>query len=118
RAIVFGDSLFLIQVFENLISNALKFSEKGKQVEVEISSSDSQVRVVVKDQGPGLTAEDQALLFKKFQRLSTHPTDGEKSTGLGLSIVKKYVELMGGRVWCESEQGHGASFIVEIPKKS
>ncbi len=110
--IIFGDPLFLIQVFENLISNALKFSPKHKQVTVVIREEGSEVRISVIDQGPGLSEEDQQLLFKKFQRLSTHPTDGEKSTGLGLSIVKQYVELMGGRVWCESEPGKGAAFHV------
>lgn len=116
QAVIQGDSLFLIQVFENLISNAIKFSEKGKQVSLNIRDTGSHIRVGVIDQGPGLSEEDQLLLFKKFQRLSTHPTDGEKSTGLGLSIVKKYVELMGGRVWCESEPGYGAAFIVEFQK--
>jgi len=113
-----GDSLFLIQIFENLLSNAIKFSEKGKKVEAKISIHGPNVRVSIIDQGPGLSEEDQLLLFKKFQRLSAHPTDGEKSTGLGLSIVKKYVELMSGRVWCESEPGKGAAFNVEFPQAS
>jgi signal transduction histidine kinase len=72
--------------------------------------------VEIKDSGPGLTEDDMSLLFKKFQRLSAKPTDGENSTGLGLSIVKKYVELMGGRVWCDSGYGRGANFIVEFQK--
>ncbi|MFZ5972748.1 MAG: ATP-binding protein [Bacteroidota bacterium] len=114
--VIFGDPLFLIQVFENLISNALKFSPKHKQVSVVIREEGSEVRISVIDQGPGLSEEDQQLLFKKFQRLSTHPTDGEKSTGLGLSIVKQYVELMGGRVWCESEPGKGAAFHVAFTR--
>jgi signal transduction histidine kinase len=57
-----------------------------------------------------------SMVFKKFQRLSAKPTDGEHSTGLGLSIVKKYVELMGGTVWCESAPGKGANFIVQFRK--
>jgi signal transduction histidine kinase len=115
RPIIVADPLFLIQIFENLISNALKFSEKRTEVTVHVQSIADHAMVSVKDQGPGLSEEDQQLLFKKFQRLSTHPTDGEKSTGLGLSIVKQYVELMGGRVWCESEPGKGASFNVTFP---
>jgi signal transduction histidine kinase len=113
---VHGDSLFLIQIFENLVSNAIKFSEKEKKVEVKLIEKNEKIWICIVDQGPGLSDEDQQLLFKKFQRLSTHPTDGEKSTGLGLSIVKKYVELMGGQVWCESEQGKGAAFIVEFSR--
>jgi signal transduction histidine kinase len=81
-----------------------------------VSEERDRVRVEVRDSGPGLTEEDMSLLFKKFQRLSAKPTDGENSTGLGLSIVKKYVELMGGRVWCVSEYGDGANFIVEFEK--
>lgn len=109
-----GDTLFLIQVLENLISNALKFSDKGKEIKVSSRSQGDSVLISVKDQGPGLTEDDQRLLFKKFQRLSAKPTDGENSTGLGLSIVKKYVELMNGVVWCESEPGKGAEFLIKF----
>ena len=56
------------------------------------------------------------LMFKKFQRLSAQPSAGEKSTGLGLSIVKKFVDIMGGRVWCESKAGKGANFFVSFQK--
>lgn len=111
-----GDPLFLTQVFENLITNAIKFSSKGKQVEVGIGEHQGRWRISIKDSGPGLTDEDKQLLFRKFQRLSAKPTDGEHSTGLGLFIVKKYVELMQGTVWCESESGLGATFIVEFPQ--
>ncbi|RUA29994.1 MAG: histidine kinase, partial [Bacteroidetes bacterium] len=68
-----------------------------------------------KDQGPGLTEEDKSLIFKKFQKLSAQPTAGENSTGLGLSIVKKYVDLLNGEVWVESEEGKGSTFYVALP---
>jgi signal transduction histidine kinase len=113
-----GDALFLIQVFENLISNALKFSEQNKSISIAINENTlGKVIITVKDQGPGLTTEDLNSLFKKFQRLSAQPTGGETSLGLGLSIVKKYVELMGGNISCESESGKGASFIVSFEKQ-
>jgi len=108
------DTLYMTQVLENLISNAIKFSEKGKPVEIAISQHQNKVRISVKDQGPGLTEQDQINLFQKFQRLSNRPTNGEASVGLGLAIVKKYVELMGGKVWCESEPGMGAAFNLEF----
>jgi signal transduction histidine kinase len=111
-----GDPLFLIQIFENLISNALKFSERGKKVEVTMREKGGYFQISVSDSGPGLTQDDMNMIFKKFQRLSAKPTDGENSTGLGLSIVKKYVELMGGSVWCESEPKKGANFIVQFTK--
>jgi signal transduction histidine kinase len=109
-----GDPLFLIQIFENLISNALKFSGKGTEISLSMEQQGDSVLISILDQGPGLTEEDKALLFKKFQRLSAKPTDGENSTGLGLSIVKKYVELMNGVVWCESEHGKGAVFLLKF----
>ena len=73
------------------------------------------LRLEVQDEGPGISPEDMKKLFGKFARLSARPTGGEHSTGLGLSIVKKMVEAMNGRVWCESEQGKGSTFIVKLP---
>jgi signal transduction histidine kinase len=111
-----GDSVFLTEIAENLLSNALKFSYPGKTVQVTITESDAGIQLCVQDEGPGVTMEDHDKLFQKFQRLSAQPTDGERSTGLGLSIVKKYVELMNGKVWCESGAGKGAKFCVEFPR--
>jgi signal transduction histidine kinase len=104
------------QVLDNLLSNAVKYSLLGKNVFVRVGKADSTVRVEIKDEGPGLSDEDMKKLFGKFARLSARPTGGEHSTGLGLSIVKKMVEAMNGTVWCESELGKGATFIVELPK--
>jgi signal transduction histidine kinase len=108
------DALYLTQVLENLISNAIKFSPASRSVEVAITGIGGKVRISVKDQGPGLTEQDQVNLFKKFQRLSNRPTNGESSIGLGLAIVKRYTEMMNGRVWCESEPGMGAAFNAEF----
>jgi signal transduction histidine kinase len=70
----------------------------------------------VKDEGPGIPHEELPKLFRKYQKLSTRPTAGEHSIGLGLSIVKKYVDVMDGKVWCESKVGIGTKFIVEFKK--
>lgn len=112
---VLADSGVLTQVFENLVSNAVKYSPPGKPIFVRLKKSAGAIRVEVQDEGPGLSAEDQKKLFGKFARLSAKPTGGEHSTGLGLSIVKKMVEAMNGKVWCESDPGRGATFIVEFP---
>jgi signal transduction histidine kinase len=73
-------------------------------------------RLVVRDEGPGLTDEDMKLLFNKYQQLSARPSSGEESSGLGLYLSKKYVENMNGKIWCESQAGKGASFIIELQK--
>jgi signal transduction histidine kinase len=73
------------------------------------------VQVAVRDQGPGLTAQDKVRLFGKFQRLGAKPTGGESSTGLGLSIVEQLVRKHGGRIWAEGEPGQGSTFFVEFP---
>ena len=69
----------------------------------------------VKDQGPGLTSEEQSRIFQPFGRADVQSTGGEKSTGLGLTIVKKIVEGHHGKVYVESEKGRGARFVVELP---
>jgi len=105
------------EIFENLISNALKFLHKSGCITIQLLLLEeySSVRVEVADNGQGLSDEDKLKLFGKFARLSARPTDGEDSTGLGLYIVKKLAEAMNGRVWCKSKLGQGAAFIVELP---
>jgi signal transduction histidine kinase len=111
----FVDRGYVDQVFENLVSNAIKFSPNSKRLFISLSQSDSKVIGEIKDEGPGLTEEDKKKLFGKYQKLSARPTGNETSTGLGLSIVKKFVEAMGGEIWCESTAGKGASFFVSFP---
>jgi signal transduction histidine kinase len=118
------DFTAFVQVFDNLLSNAVKYSPHGKNVFIRLEpavrtladeTTEPTVRVTVQDEGPGLSDDDKTKLFGKFARLSAKPTGGEHSTGLGLSIVKKMVEAMSGRVWCESVLGAGAAFIIEFP---
>ena len=115
-----ADRHIVIQIFDNLISNAIKYSTKGTTVTIRTTNNeaDGKIRIAVQDEGPGISPDDMHKLFGKFARLSARPTGGEHSTGLGLSIVKKMVEAMNGKVWCESELGKGATFIVEFPKSS
>jgi signal transduction histidine kinase len=111
-----GDMLYMTEIIENLISNAIKFSKRNKNVSVELSTTGQLALLRVRDEGPGLTEDDQQKIFQKFQRLSAQPTDGERSTGLGLSIVKKYTELMHGKISYETEPGVGTSFNLKFPK--
>lgn len=112
------DKNYLTQILENLLSNAIKFSPPDKRVFLKLIENEKDVVVEVKDEGPGLTEEDKKKLFSKYQKLSAKPTGSESSTGLGLSIVKKFVESMNGQIWCESEAGQGASFFVKFSKSN
>lgn len=111
------DKNYITQVLENLISNAIKFSPMGKNIWVKLVLHVADVELEIKDEGPGLTDDDNKKLFSKYQKLSAKPTGSESSTGLGLSIVKKFVESMNGKIWCESEAGKGASFFVRFPNR-
>jgi signal transduction histidine kinase/ABC-type amino acid transport substrate-binding protein len=110
------DHLLLFQVLENLLSNAIKFSEEQTVVSFEADCNPDRVLFKISDQGPGFTEEDKAQLFSRFQKLSAKPTAGESSTGLGLSIVKKYVTELGGKIWLESNVGAGSTFFVSLPR--
>lgn len=113
------------EVIENLITNAIKYSPEGKTIRVSCKCQDSinamhaaqpSILIAVQDEGQGLTEDDKAKLFKKFQRLSARPTGGESSTGLGLWICRQIVELHGGRIWAESAgKNMGTTFFVELP---
>jgi signal transduction histidine kinase len=108
----------ITEVFENLISNAIKFSPPDSVILIEIEIRNDEIIVVVKDQGQGLTKTDQDKLFTKFAKLSAVPTGMETSHGLGLSIVKTLVVLHLGKVWAESEgKDTGSSFFVSLPYK-
>ncbi|MGC4022777.1 MAG: HAMP domain-containing sensor histidine kinase [Cyclobacteriaceae bacterium] len=109
-----ADKGYAEQVLENLLSNAIKFSPFERSVFVSLELQNGKVICQIKDQGPGLSEEDKRKLFGKYQKLSAKPTGNEISTGLGLSIVKKFVEAMEGEIWCESELGDGASFFVKF----
>jgi len=115
---VYVDVNLVGQILDNIISNAVKYSPLGKNVYINLIANENKIRCEVKDEGYGLSADDLGKLFGKFNRLSTKPTGGEHSTGLGLFIVKKLVEAMNAKIWCESELGKGSKFMVEfIPEK-
>ncbi|UXP31552.1 HAMP domain-containing histidine kinase [Reichenbachiella agarivorans] len=112
------DAKYAHQVFDNLMSNALKFSDFGSTIYLRLALTKTHVISSFADEGPGISIEDQQKLFTRYQKLSARPTGNEDSTGLGLSIVKKFVDSMGGKVRCESELGKGSTFIVEFKKSS
>ncbi|MCV9385806.1 ATP-binding protein [Reichenbachiella ulvae] len=110
------DDKYTLQVFDNLMSNAIKYSNADTQITVYIEADNGNWLVKFKDEGLGISKEDMRKLFTKYQMLSARPTGNEESIGLGLSIVKKFVTAMGGEITCESELGKGSTFIVSLKK--
>lgn len=112
--VIFADENIVGQILDNLLSNALKYSPYGRNIYVRAYTQQGYVRCEIRDEGPGLTVEDQKKLFGKFARLTPRPTGREHSTGLGLFIVKKLAELLDARIWCDSEMGQGTVFTLEF----
>jgi two-component system sensor histidine kinase/response regulator len=113
--LVLGDHAALDQVIDNLVSNAVKFSPPGKAIWLTVGAApDGRPECRVRDEGPGCDASDHAAMFTRYRRLSARPTAGEPSTGLGLSIAKRYAEAMNGELHCESEPGRGATFVLRL----
>lgn len=122
RLVVEGNELVLQtdpdhlrQVMENLVSNALKFSPAGSTVYLESGSGNGQAFLSVKDQGPGIPEDEQAMLFNKYAIASPRPTGNETRTGLGLSIVKRLMFELGGNIEVKSKTGEGAVITLLFP---
>jgi signal transduction histidine kinase/CheY-like chemotaxis protein len=110
------DSDRIRDAIDNLVSNAIKYSPIGGSIDLLVAREQNGILVQVRDQGAGLSPEDISRLFGRFQRLSAKPTAGETSTGLGLSIVKRIVDLHSGRITVESAgPGKGATFKMTLP---
>ena len=106
------------EILDNLLSNAIKFSPYNKEITIRAKRLKGEgLFLSIIDQGPGISEDDKNKLFTKYTKLSARPTAGENSTGLGLSIVKKLADLLDSSVYCESEQGKGAEFILHIPEE-
>jgi len=104
------------EAIDNLVSNAVKYSPIGGAIDLLVGQENGGILVQVSDQGAGLSPEDISRLFGRFQRLSAKPTAGETSTGLGLSIVKRIVDLHSGRIAVDSAgPGKGATFKMILP---
>lgn len=109
------DKCCLIQVMDNFINNAIKFSPQRSNIDIKLSQIDNKALFSVTDEGPGISEKDQIMLFNEFQTVGSKPTAGERTTGLGLSICKKIIHLHGGNVGLTSELGKGSTFYFELP---
>jgi signal transduction histidine kinase len=115
-ATVWTDSVAVAAALDNLLTNAVKYSPPGKKVWIHINVEPTAVVCSVRDEGPGLSPEDQARLFQKGVQLTPRPTAGESSTGYGLAVAKELITRVGGTIWCESQLGAGACFSFRLPK--
>ncbi len=103
------------EVITNLFDNAVKYTEKGK-ISVGLTGNNNIVQLYVRDTGPGIPTDDIPHLFQKFYRVDNSATRTIGGTGLGLFISRKIVELYNGRIWVESELGHGSTFFINLPR--
>jgi signal transduction histidine kinase len=113
------DSDRMREAIDNLVSNAIKYSPIGGKITLTVTYEADHARIHVTDEGAGLSPEDLGRLFGRFQRLSAKPTGGESSTGLGLSIVKRIIDMHGGKVTASSAgPGEGSTFTILLPMTS
>ena len=112
---VWGDRLHLSNVFRNLIDNALKYSKEAPFIEIFLSDDEKQVKVLFRDNGIGISSQDQSHIFEKFQRVNTGNLRQAKGFGIGLSYVKTIIELHKGLVRVKSELNQGSEFQLIIP---
>ncbi|MDO8248381.1 MAG: HAMP domain-containing sensor histidine kinase, partial [Rhodoferax sp.] len=114
--LILADRDRLIQVMLNLLSNAVKFCDPARgQVHVSLRQEAQGLRVDVRDNGSGISAADQKIIFERFRQVGNTMTDKPQGTGLGLPISRHIVERFGGRLWVQSEPGHGATFSFTLP---
>ncbi len=112
-----ADSVKFFQIIHNLISNAIKFTPEGGQIEITLEEGEEDFIVSVKDNGIGIPPEFHPFIFQRNEAVRRPGLKGEKSMGLGLPIVKSLVELMNGEIWFESKDGSESIFFVRFPKE-
>jgi len=117
-AIGFADSNTINLVIRNLMTNALKFTKDGGKVVIRAEDKGLEWLISVRDNGVGIKPEVMKILFDKTAPYTTRGTANEKGTGLGLILCKEFVEKNGGKIWVESEEGHGSTFWFTLPKVS
>jgi PAS domain S-box-containing protein len=113
---VYADSNLLTTIVRNIVSNAIKFTEKNKNIHIGITELETTYRISIKDEGIGIGAEGIAKIFNPSENYITYGTAGEKGSGLGLILCKEFIEKHGGTLWVESEPGAGSDFIFTLPK--
>jgi len=117
KIFLYVDDMKFMQVINNLISNAIKFTPDGGLITTRVEDQTETVLITVQDNGVGIPPHLQAGLFDKFTKARRPGLKGEKSTGLGMSIIKTIIEWHGGSIWLDSKEGEGSTFFIQIPKE-
>jgi signal transduction histidine kinase len=113
---IFADSNMLTSIFQNLISNAIKYSRRGGTLLIDVQEIQNQIEIIVSDNGIGMGKETMNRLFKVGEDISIPGTSNEKGSGLGLILCKDFIERHNGNIFVKSEIGKGSQFIVRIPQ--
>jgi signal transduction histidine kinase len=113
--IVEADREKLSQVLLSLVDNAVKFSSEGGHISISARRRPDSVEIRVTDQGVGIPRADHQRIFSKFYRAEGPGSPGAQGTGLGLFLARGLVVAMGGRIWVESKEGQGSTFVFELP---
>jgi two-component system sensor histidine kinase VicK len=115
--IISTDEIKLLLIVNNLTSNALKYSKEADPIEITIADHEEEIIISVSDRGIGIPESSRNMIFKRQTGLGRTGLQGEQSFGLGLYISKTLTDLIGGRIWFESEEGKGSTFYLSIPKE-
>jgi signal transduction histidine kinase len=114
--VVICDQTHLQQVFYHLLANAIRFMDKSEgNIAIDYADKDDVWEFSISDNGPGIAPQHFERIFRLFQTLAPH--DESESTGIGLTVTKKIVELYNGKIWVESEPGQGSTFFFTLPKQ-
>ncbi len=113
---IFADENMLSTIFRNLLTNAIKFTHKGGEINIFIKQKTKKIEISIQDNGIGISAEIQKQLFKIDSHISTQGTENEKGTGFGLMLCKDFIEKNGGEIFVKSEVGKGSIFTFSMPK--
>ncbi len=111
---IFADKIIFLKVMDIVLSNAIKYSVPGSQVEVGQGLEEGKNIITVTDHGPGIPEEELRLIFKKFQKLSTKPTLGESTTGLGMYLASEFMKMIEGKIFARNEESGGITVTVII----
>jgi signal transduction histidine kinase len=115
---IYADQLKLKQILFNIASNSIKFTPKGGKVTISVAQAHDKIQFVVKDTGIGISEENKEKIFAPFTQLDSSLSRFYEGTGIGLFLVKQFVEMHGGKIWFESEVGRGTVFTFELPLKT